>query len=72
LISLLIIICNNGYAGAAVIFSCSLLHAVCPVTRGDRYAFFPFLYDDAAGAAAREANNARLGEGVQSYSQTNG
>ncbi|MGO4843493.1 2OG-Fe(II) oxygenase, partial [Rhizobiaceae sp. 2RAB30] len=31
--------------GGAVIFSCSLLHAVSPVTRGKRYAFLPFLYD---------------------------
>src|SRR5204863_9306357 len=42
--------------GAAVVFSCSLLHAVSQVTRGRRYAFLPFLYDDAA-AKVREANN---------------
>lgn len=41
--------------GAGVVFSCSLLHAVEPVRRGRRYAFLPFLYDDAA-AALREAN----------------
>lgn len=35
-------------AGGAVVFSCSLLHAVTKVTRGRRYAFLPFLYDDAA------------------------
>jgi peroxiredoxin/predicted 2-oxoglutarate/Fe(II)-dependent dioxygenase YbiX len=34
--------------GAAVVFSCSLLHAVSQVTAGRRYAFLPFLYDDAA------------------------
>src|SRR5215207_719208 len=34
--------------GGAVVFSCSLLHAVSKVTRGRRYAFLPFLYDDAA------------------------
>lgn len=45
--------------GAAVIFSCSLLHAVGRVTRGTRYAFLPFLYDDAA-AKLREANAARV------------
>ncbi|OYU76113.1 MAG: peroxiredoxin [Alphaproteobacteria bacterium PA3] len=55
--------------GSAVVFSCSLLHAVSPVTRGDRYAFLPFLYDDAA-AALRESNNARLGDGVNAYNQT--
>ena len=42
-------------AGGAVVFSCSLLHAVTQVTRGRRYAFLPFLYDDAA-AAVREQN----------------
>ena len=49
--------------GAAVVFSCSLLHAVSTVTRGRRYAFLPFLYDDAA-ARIREANNAFLDEGL--------
>ncbi len=42
-------------AGGAVVFSCSLLHAVSKVTRGRRYAFLPFLYDDAA-AEIRKAN----------------
>ena len=45
--------------GAAVVFSCALLHAVGRVTRGTRYAFLPFLYDDAA-AQLREANAASL------------
>jgi peroxiredoxin len=49
--------------GAAVVFSCSLLHAVSTVTRGRRYAFLPFLYDDDA-AKIREENNAFLGEGL--------
>ena len=52
--------------GGAVVFSCSLLHAVSRVTRGKRYAFLPFLYDDAA-AKVREANNKFLGEGVGAY-----
>ena len=52
--------------GGAVVFSCSLLHQALPVTAGRRYAFLPFLYDDAA-AKLREANNARLGEGVGAY-----
>jgi predicted 2-oxoglutarate/Fe(II)-dependent dioxygenase YbiX/peroxiredoxin len=34
--------------GGAVVFSCSLLHAVSAVTRGRRYAFLPFLHDEAA------------------------
>ncbi len=41
--------------GGAVVFSCSLLHAVTTVTRGRRYAFLPFLYDEDA-ARLREAN----------------
>ncbi|WP_443750813.1 2OG-Fe(II) oxygenase [Asticcacaulis solisilvae] len=45
--------------GGAVVFSCSLLHAVSPVTRGRRFAFLPFLYDDKA-AALREANLGKL------------
>lgn len=45
--------------GAAVIFSCSLLHAVDRVTQGTRYAFLPFLYDNAA-ARLREQNAAQV------------
>ena len=56
-------------AGGAVVFSCSLLHEVSPMVRGKRYAFLPFLYDDAA-AAIREANNPHLGEGIGSYKKT--
>ncbi|HEX2725725.1 MAG TPA: 2OG-Fe(II) oxygenase, partial [Beijerinckiaceae bacterium] len=52
--------------GGAVVFSTPLLHAVSPVTKGRRYAFLPFLYDDAA-ARIREANNAFLGEGIGAY-----
>lgn len=53
--------------GGAVVFSCSLLHAVSQVTRGRRFAFLPFLYDDEA-ASIREANNSFLGDGVGAYS----
>lgn len=52
--------------GSAVVFSCSLLHRVTPVTRGERYAFLPFLYDDAA-ARLREENNRFLGDGTSPY-----
>lgn len=52
--------------GGAVVFSCSLLHHVSRVTRGTRYAFLPFLYDDEA-AKLREANNQYLGDGVEGY-----
>lgn len=47
--------------GAAIVFSCSLLHEVPPVTRGKRYAFLPFLYDEAA-AEIRDRNRAHLGD----------
>lgn len=49
--------------GGALVFSCSLLHEVTPVTRGTRYAFLPFLYDD-AGAQIREQNAHMLSEEV--------
>ncbi|MFT3727540.1 MAG: 2OG-Fe(II) oxygenase [Terricaulis sp.] len=52
--------------GGAIVFSCSLLHAVHRVTKGERYAFLPFLYDDAA-AALREQNNPHLAEGLGEY-----
>jgi predicted 2-oxoglutarate/Fe(II)-dependent dioxygenase YbiX len=47
--------------GGAVVFSCSLLHAVSRVTRGQRYAFLPFVYDDAA-ARLREQNRQFLAD----------
>jgi len=52
--------------GGAVVFSCSLLHTAGEVTKGKRYAFLPFLYDEAA-AKVREDNNKFLGEGVGEY-----
>jgi predicted 2-oxoglutarate/Fe(II)-dependent dioxygenase YbiX/peroxiredoxin len=45
--------------GGAVVFSCSLLHEARPVTRGARYCFLPFLYDEAA-AKIRQENRAFL------------
>ncbi|MGR4862428.1 2OG-Fe(II) oxygenase [Caulobacter sp. LARHSG274] len=52
--------------GGAVVFSCSLLHMVDPITSGRRFAFLPFLYDEAA-AREREARNAELGEELRPY-----
>jgi len=49
-------------AGGAVVFSCSLLHEATRVTRGRRYMFLPFLYDEAA-ARIREANAGMLAGG---------
>ncbi|MBE7213520.1 MAG: 2OG-Fe(II) oxygenase, partial [Gluconacetobacter diazotrophicus] len=42
-------------AGGALVFSCSLLHAVTPVTAGTRFAFLPFVHD-APAAALKRAN----------------
>ncbi|QNA83978.1 redoxin domain-containing protein [Sphingomonas sp. So64.6b] len=53
--------------GGAAVFSCSLLHEATPVTRGKRYAFLPFLYDD-AGAALREQNLRFLAPDLGTYS----
>jgi predicted 2-oxoglutarate/Fe(II)-dependent dioxygenase YbiX len=47
--------------GGAIVFSCSLLHEATQVTAGKRYAFLPFLYDDAA-AEVRRANLSRLAD----------
>jgi predicted 2-oxoglutarate/Fe(II)-dependent dioxygenase YbiX/peroxiredoxin len=52
--------------GGAVLFSCSLLHEATPVTRGRRFAYLPFLYDEEA-ARIREANNPHLGTEVGAY-----
>ena len=53
--------------GGAVVFSCSLLHRVSRVTHGRRYAFLPFLYDEAA-ARLREQNNPYLDATLPVYS----
>jgi predicted 2-oxoglutarate/Fe(II)-dependent dioxygenase YbiX len=48
---------TNAYrppTGGAVVFSCSLLHQALPVTAGKRYAFLPFLYDEAAAKIRAE------------------
>jgi peroxiredoxin/predicted 2-oxoglutarate/Fe(II)-dependent dioxygenase YbiX len=47
--------------GGAIVFSCSLLHEAMPITNGKRYAFLPFLYDEAA-AAIRQENLKYLSE----------
>ncbi len=60
--------------GEAVIFSCSLLHEVTPVTQGERYALLSFLYGD-EDALVRERNRQFLANaepGGQPHSQSNG
>jgi predicted 2-oxoglutarate/Fe(II)-dependent dioxygenase YbiX/peroxiredoxin len=49
--------------GGATVFCCSLLHEVTPVTAGVRYAFVPFLYDE-AGARLRKANLSLVGQSL--------
>ncbi|MGI4958016.1 MAG: 2OG-Fe(II) oxygenase, partial [Janthinobacterium lividum] len=59
---------RRGYrppAGGAIVFSCSLMHLVTPVTAGRRIACLPFVYDEAAAtlkranvAAAQESRSA--------------
>jgi peroxiredoxin len=52
--------------GGAIVFSCSLLHQAMPVTQGRRFAFLPFLYDD-AGAKLREENTKYLEGDLANY-----
>lgn len=52
--------------GGAVVFACALLHEATPVTKGERFAFLPFLYDDNA-ARVREANSKYLDESLPAY-----
>lgn len=52
--------------GGAIVFSCGLLHEATPVTKGKRYAFLPFLYDE-EGARIREKNDPFLAEGGGQY-----
>ena len=45
--------------GGAVVFCCTLQHEATQVTKGRRYAFLPFLYDE-AGQVLREQNLSRF------------
>jgi predicted 2-oxoglutarate/Fe(II)-dependent dioxygenase YbiX len=55
--------------GGAIVFSCSLMHEVLPVIAGNRYAFLPFLYDEAA-ARIREKNARFLSQEATSQAGT--
>lgn len=55
--------------GAALVFSCSMLHEARPVTAGRRYAFLPFLFDVAA-ARIREANRGLLNTDMHAPRET--
>ncbi len=52
--------------GGAIVFACSLLHEATPVTKGARFAFLPFLYDEDA-AKVRAENNPHLAEDLPQY-----
>jgi len=51
----------RAQTGGAIVFSCALLHQAMPVTKGRRFAFLPFLYDDEAARIREE--NAKFTEG---------
>ncbi|MES2498436.1 MAG: 2OG-Fe(II) oxygenase [Pseudomonadota bacterium] len=54
--------------GGAVVFSCSLMHEATPVTRGRRYAYLPFLYDEAAARQREEmARTDKVGADLATY-----
>lgn len=47
--------------GGAVVFACGMQHEATPVTRGRRYAFLPFFYDE-EGQQIRERNAALMAQ----------
>lgn len=54
--------------GGAIVFSCSLLHEAMPVTKGKRYAYLPFFYDDAAARQREEiAKSERVASDLANY-----
>jgi predicted 2-oxoglutarate/Fe(II)-dependent dioxygenase YbiX len=40
--------------GWSIVFPCAILHAVTPVTSGQRYVFLPFLYDELGARMKRK------------------
>ena len=50
--------------GGAAVFGCGLLHEARPVTKGKRYAYLPFLYDE-EGATLRERSQATVDFGLE-------
>lgn len=55
--------------GEAIVFSCSLLHEVTPVTSNCRYAFLSFFYDE-AGEKMRIESSANLDRWQASHEKT--
>ncbi|MBS0331758.1 MAG: redoxin domain-containing protein [Proteobacteria bacterium] len=54
--------------GGATVFACGLLHEATPVTKGERFVFVPFLYDE-EGARLRQKNLARVAIGPRENRQ---
>jgi hypothetical protein len=50
------------------VFACGLLHEATPVTKGERFVFVPFLYDD-EGARLRQKNLTRVAVGPRENRQ---
>ena len=46
---------HSAPTGGAVVFSCSMLHEATRVTRGRRYMYLPFLYDEAASRVREQS-----------------
>lgn len=56
--------------GAAVVFSCSLLHEALPVTAGTRHVFVPFIYGE-DGVRIRQANAAWVRDNTEAATTAN-
>lgn len=48
-------------AGTALVFGCGLMHAVAPVTQGARFAFLPFVHDEAAARMRQSCHHSKAG-----------
>lgn len=57
-------------AGTAVVFGCGTLHAVGQVTRGARYAFLPFIYDEAAARMRCDAQGRQPAQDTETAPQS--
>jgi peroxiredoxin/predicted 2-oxoglutarate/Fe(II)-dependent dioxygenase YbiX len=55
-------------AGGATVFACGLLHEATPVTKGERFVFVPFLYDE-EGARIRRQNMGKVAVGLRDNRQ---
>jgi peroxiredoxin/predicted 2-oxoglutarate/Fe(II)-dependent dioxygenase YbiX len=58
--------------GWAVVFPCAILHAVARVTKGKRYAFLPFMYDEGGKRIREEMRRAAGGADDENPSALDG